>query len=246
MSMNKTQPTEASVSLFLEGISDEQREGSLRLIDIMREVSGHDPVLWGPSIIGFGSTHYVYDSGHEGDMPQLAFSPRSTALTIYLEGFDEYDTQLKKLGKYRLSKACLYIRRLADIDIDVLREMLQLSFTRALSPNSKPTTVEEYVASISPKARPLFSTLRELAKETLPHANEVFSYGIIGYKVDDKRARVYISGWKNHVALYPIPRSEQLQEKLKSYIKGKGTLWFNLDEPLPESLIKEVILDLAS
>jgi hypothetical protein len=101
--------------------------------------------------------------------------------------------------------------------------------------------VEDYVSSVPTVARAMFDQLRDLVQKQLPSANEVFSYGIIGYKIDDKRARVFISGWKDHVAMYPIPKSESLQIKLKPYIKGKSTLWFSLDQPLPTHIIKEAV-----
>lgn len=106
------------------------------------------------------------------------------------------------------------------------------------SDKTKPTTVEEYIAGVPAAARPNFDELRQLAKHSLPDAREVLSYGIIGYKIDDKRARVFVSGWKDHVAMYPIPKDTALQSQLAPYIKGKGTLWFRLDEPLPKPLIE--------
>ena len=106
--------------------------------------------------------------------------------------------------------------------------------------------VEEYIANVPAVARPLFDQLRDITKKQLPKAKEVLSYGVVGYKIDDKRARVFISGWKDHVAIYPVPKSESLQIKLKPYIKGKGTLWFSLNEPLPEHIIQEVIRELTS
>lgn len=92
---------------------------------MMREISGEQPVMWGPSIIGFGSIHYRYKSGREGDIPLLGFSPRKTAITIYFsEGFSDYQAELAHLGKHTTSVSCLYIKRLADIDVAVLRQML--------------------------------------------------------------------------------------------------------------------------
>ena len=107
-------------------------------------------------------------------------------------------------------------------------------------------TVEEYIANVPAIARATFDQLRALVKKQLPLATEVFSYGIIGYKIDDKRARVFISGWKDHVAMYPIPKNESLRSKLKPYIKGKGTLWFSLDQPLPRQIIQEAVQDLVA
>ena len=247
MSDNKTKPTAISVEDFLQTLGQNRRSEAEILIAMMQQVSGKTPVMWGPSIIGFGTQHYKYDSGREGDMPHLAFSPRKAAITIYFsEGFDRYSTHLQKLGKYKASVSCLYINKLEDVDKTVLQEMIEESFRITDSLARKPSTVEEYVASVPAAARPQFDELRSMAKILLPSANEVLSYGIIGYKVDDKRARVYISGWKDHTSIYPVPGDPTLQDELAPYIKGKGTLSFPLNEPLPGALIKKTILSLVT
>src|SRR5690606_38930231 len=115
------------------------------------------------------------------------------------------------------------------------------SFSLGAEPRVKPTSVDEYIASVPIAARPKFDELRQLVKDMLPDAKEVMSYGIVGYKTDDKRARVYISGWKDHVAIYPAPNDKELKLQLEPYIRGKGTLWFSLDRPLPKTLIKRVV-----
>lgn len=111
---------------------------------------------------------------------------------------------------------------------------------------TSPINVEEYIANIPTAARPVFDQLRGLVQKQLPTAKEVLSYGVIGYKIDDKRARVFISGWKDHVAMYPIPQSEPLRSKLKPYIKGKGALCFPLDKPLPGHIIQESARELVA
>ena len=242
----KTKPTEVSVESFLKGVSEQRREEANKLIALMQEISGKEPCMWGPSIIGFGTQHYKYDTGREGDMPQLAFSPRKASITVYFEGFDNYASELAMLGKYKHSVSCLYINKLADIDLAVLRTMLKKSFAHGSEPPVKSATVDQYIASIPSAARPKFDELRQLVAATIPHAKEVLSYGIVGYKIDDKRARVFVSGWKDHVAMYPIPASKELQTALAPYTKGKGTLWFTLDKPLPKSLIKKVVQALVS
>lgn len=121
-------PTNVNVAAFLQNIDENRRNEAHTLISLMQEISGKPAVMWGPSIIGFGAVHYKYASGHEGDMPLLAFSPRKAKLTIYFEGFDRYGKELEKLGKHTISKACLYINKLSDVDLGVLREMLQQSF----------------------------------------------------------------------------------------------------------------------
>ena len=133
MAKNKTQETELSVNGYILKIEDEtKRSDAFNLLDILEKVSGFNAKLWGPSIIGFGSYHYKYESGHEGDSPILAFSPRSTALTIYFSaGLEEREPLLAQLGKHKASKGCLYIKKLADIDLGVLETILnnQISYT---------------------------------------------------------------------------------------------------------------------
>lgn len=247
MSANKTQPTDVSVQQFLDTVSERRQEEAATLIALMQEISHEPAVMWGPSIIGFGTQHYTYDSGREGDMGLLGFSPRKAAITVYFnEGFDRYADMLKKLGTHTHSVSCLYIKKLSDIDVTVLRAMLQESYELATDPKVKATSVDEYLAHVPSAARTQLDELRAIVTETLPLATEVLSYGIIGYKIDEKRARVYVSGWKDHVAMYPTPKDEALQEALKPYRKGKGTLWFPLDEPLPKQLIAAVTTSLAS
>jgi len=122
----KTKPTKVSVNAFLKKVADvQQRADALVLLEMMQEISGQPAVMWGPSIIGFGQYHYKYDSGHEGDCGLLGFSPRKGNLVVYfLPGLVRFESYLKKLGKYKTGKVCLYIKRLSDIDVDVLREML--------------------------------------------------------------------------------------------------------------------------
>ena len=213
----------------------------------MKTISGIDPVMRGPSIIGFGNRHYIYDTGREGDVPIISFSPRKNAITFYfMEGFDRYTDELSVLGKYKTSVSCLYVKKLTDINIDILTRMLKISYGLSSTNKSKPTTVEEYIALIPNEARPLFDELRTLVTATIPHAKEVYSYGIIGYKIDDKRARVFISGWKDHLGMYPIPKDAELQKELAPYIKGKGTLWLALDQPLPKELIVKTVKALTT
>ncbi len=129
MAENKTKPTDAAVEEFLLSVAPKRAEEAKELIGVMEEISSLPPVMWGPSIIGFGSTHYRYATGREGDMPTLGFSPRKTSLTIYFsEGFSMYEDELEKLGKHKTSVSCLYINKLEDIDRGVLKEMLQRSW----------------------------------------------------------------------------------------------------------------------
>lgn len=247
MSDNKTKPTSVSVDTFSETVSDTRRAESQALINIMHQISGEEPVMWGPSIVGFGLQHYSSEAGREGDMGILGFSPRKASLTVYFyEGFDRYGEEFSRLGKHKTCVSCLYINKLADINLDVLETMLRSSYKIATSAK-KELTVDDYVASVPEVAREKFDHLRQLAREILPEAHEAMSYGVIGYKPDiKKRAVVFVSGWKDHVAIYPVPKDETLLPKLKPYIKGKGTLWFGLDQPLPKDLIVQIIESLKS
>ena len=129
MAENKTVKTGASVDEFMTAVENKRRrEDGLVLIEMMRDVTGLEPEMWGPSIIGFGSYHYKYESGREGDMPLIGFSPRKQSLSLYImSGFDEYEELLGKLGKHRTGASCLYINKLADVDMGVLRELVSQS-----------------------------------------------------------------------------------------------------------------------
>ena len=126
---NKTQKTDASVEDFLNAVEDEQkRKDAFEVLRLMAEVSGKEAKMWGPSIVGFGTYHYKYASGREGNFMRIGFSPRKTALTLYImAGFSRYDTLMKQLGKYKTGKACLYIKKLEDVDQKVLLELMKAS-----------------------------------------------------------------------------------------------------------------------
>jgi hypothetical protein len=130
MSQNKTRPTTTSVNSFLGIVEDEiQRQDSYTLISIMKEITGEEPIMWGPSIIGFVSYHYKYDSGREGDMLLTGFSPRKQNLSLYImAGFTKYKALLQKLGKHKTGKSCLYIKRLSELNTDVLTELIKASY----------------------------------------------------------------------------------------------------------------------
>lgn len=128
MAKNKTQETDKSVYQFLdEFINDEaKREDSKILINLMSDVSGYDAKMWGASIVGFGSYHYVYESGREGDAPIIAFSPRKAAFSLYVfRGNKEESTLLPRLGKFKMEKGCIYVKKVADIDLNILSEILR-------------------------------------------------------------------------------------------------------------------------
>jgi hypothetical protein len=129
----KTKVNDASVEEFLSKVEDEQkRKDSFAIVEMMKQVTKKAPKMWGPAIIGFGSLHYKYESGREGDMPQIAFSPRKQNITLYIGvGHDSDNPRLKKLGKYTTGKVCLYIKKLADVDRNVLQELIADSFEKA-------------------------------------------------------------------------------------------------------------------
>lgn len=125
----KTKAHDASVEAFLDAVADERRRADGRaVLELMREVTGEEPKMWGPSIVGFGTYHYRYASGHEGDSCLTGFSPRKAALTLYvMPGFARFDEILGRLGKFKAGKGCLYLKRLADVDLAVLRELVAAS-----------------------------------------------------------------------------------------------------------------------
>ena len=137
----KTQKTDASVQAFLEAVENPaRREDAFAVLDMMREITGHEPAMWGSSIVGFDTYHYQYASGREGDWPVVGFSPRKRTLTLYImSGFDPYEALLARLGKYKTGTSCLYINKLADVDQDVLRDLIRQSVdhVRAAYPTSQ-------------------------------------------------------------------------------------------------------------
>jgi hypothetical protein len=132
MAKNKTGETEQSVIEFLNAtLTDEKKiEDSKTLIELMKSISGHEPKMWGPSIIGFGSYSYTYPSGHSGEAPLIGFSPRKAAISLYVfTGLAEHEHLLEGLGKHTIGKACIYVKKLSDIDIKVLKALMKHTIT---------------------------------------------------------------------------------------------------------------------
>ena len=138
MAPNKTLPTPADVEAFMAAIEPPARQADARVVsEIMQRVSGRPPTLWGSSIVGFGSYHYRYESGREGDGPRVGFSPRKAALTLYVGGgFPRYDDLMARLGPHATGKACLYLKRLSDVDLTVLEALVaeSLAYMRTAYP----------------------------------------------------------------------------------------------------------------
>ncbi len=139
MVKNKTAETENSVTDFINLVENEvKRNDSFKIIELLKNLAGFEPKMWGPSIIGFGSYHYKYDSGHEGDAPLVAFSPRKEAIVLYFSSnYENKNELLEKSGKHKSSKACVYIKKLDDIDIEIFKEMTakSIEYTKNLYPN---------------------------------------------------------------------------------------------------------------
>lgn len=128
MAQNKTAATQQSVETFISRVEDEtKRDDSHELLKIFKGATGEEAKMWGSSIIGFGSYHYKYESGHEGDSCLTGFSPRKNAIVLYIMNFDGREELLKKLGKVKPSKGCVYIKKLADVDTGVLKKMIDAS-----------------------------------------------------------------------------------------------------------------------
>lgn len=137
MAKYKAKTTETAVSVldFIKKLPDEQRQkDALVIVDIMQKQSGFPPKMWGPAIIGFGSYHYVYESGHEGDAPLIGFSPRKAEFALYLSSrFDKREELLLQFGKHKTAKACIYIKKIEDINVDILKKMIanSLKYSKA-------------------------------------------------------------------------------------------------------------------
>ena len=130
MAQNKTKPTEASVEEFIAAVENPVRRSDAQtIVTMFREVTGHEPYMWGPSIIGFGHHHYRHESGREGDTPNMAFSPRKANLVFYgLSSAQESAELLARLGKYKPGASCTYVNKLADVDQDVLRQLVDVNY----------------------------------------------------------------------------------------------------------------------
>ena len=129
MSELKTRQNDGDVDAYLDSVENpRRREDARRILTLMREVTGEPPKMWGSSIVGFGSYHYTYASGREGDWPVVGFAPRKQNLVLYImPGFSRYESLLARLGKHRTGKSCLYVNKLDDIDPDVLEELVRVS-----------------------------------------------------------------------------------------------------------------------
>jgi len=129
MAKNKTTETESSVIDFINTVEDlTKRNDSFELVKLMQEQTGYEPKMWGPAIVGFGSYHYKYASGHEGDAPLVGFSPRKDAVSLYLySSFESKEELLSKFGKHKAGKGCIYIKKIVDIDIEILKKMISHS-----------------------------------------------------------------------------------------------------------------------
>jgi hypothetical protein len=126
MAKNKTTESAKSVAAFIESVPDQaKRKDTLTIVELMRSHTKFEPKMWGSSIIGFGSYHYTYESGREGDMPLVCFSPRKDSIVLYLSTeFEKREELLQRFGKHRTGKGCIYIKRLEDVDMGVLKEMI--------------------------------------------------------------------------------------------------------------------------
>ena len=131
---NKTRPTGASVTAFVNAVENDTRRRDARtLLAMMKKVTGEKPKMWGPSIIGFGEYHYKYESGREGDMLNVGFSPRKANMALYVMGSIAEDDPLRdRLGKYKTGKSCLYINKLEDVDLAVLEKLVAKSYKATL------------------------------------------------------------------------------------------------------------------
>jgi hypothetical protein len=140
LSTPKTKPTNVSAERYIAGIAnEEQREDARRLVALMRRVTRKEPRMWGPSIVGFGSYHYKYASGHEGDSALAAFAARGRDLVVYIaEAFEGRDDLLARLGAHKTGKVCVYIRRLANVDLTVLEELVARSIADTRSRYPQP------------------------------------------------------------------------------------------------------------
>jgi hypothetical protein len=128
MAKNKTTHTGKNVADFIREVENEIKiQDSFLLVDLFKKETGFEPKMWGPSIIGFGNYHYKYESGHEGDAPLTGFSPRKAAIVLYLCNYEGRDLLLEKFGKHKTTKGCIYVKKMADVDVEILKKMIRAS-----------------------------------------------------------------------------------------------------------------------
>ena len=139
MAENKTKPTDASIEDFINALPTAKKiEDGFHVLEMMKRISGQEPVMWGSSIIGFDNVHYETKSGHEGDMPKLCYSPRKQRMVLYvLNDFEGQEELLEKVGKHKTGRICLYINKLADVDLAVLEQIIQASWDKANAKKKK-------------------------------------------------------------------------------------------------------------
>jgi hypothetical protein len=138
MAKTKTAKTKADPIKFLSSQPEQRRNDCMQLVQIMSEITGEDPYMYGPTIVGFANYHYVYATGHEGDAPLAAFSPRKEALNVYIMNFPGKEALMEKLGKYKATKSCVYIKKLDDISLPVLKKLIKgsMDYTRKKYPSA--------------------------------------------------------------------------------------------------------------
>lgn len=140
MAEQKTKPTDESIGTFLSKVPEDKRSDCKEIISLMKRITRSEPRMWGPGILGFGSYHYKYESGHEGDAPLVGLSPRKQNITIYLSaGFSEREKLMTKLGKHKTGKGCLYIKKLEDVDVKILQKLIEesVSFLKSTYKSAK-------------------------------------------------------------------------------------------------------------
>ena len=132
MTKSKTKQTSENVENFIESVADteQKRQDSFELLKLMQNLTGFEPKMWGPTIIGFGAYHYKYESGHKGDAPLIGFSPRKKEFSLYVyTGLDEHEHLLQNLGKFRKGEACIYVKTLSDINRDELIKLIRVTIS---------------------------------------------------------------------------------------------------------------------
>lgn len=239
---NKTQPTSNSVDDFLKTVSPSRQAEAQVVLKIMQHISGEQPVMWGPSIIGFGSMHYKYESGREGDMPIIGFSPRKANLTLYVGSFHKMGELLDKLGKHSISVSCLYIPHLKDVDLDILTKIIEKSYEQYSMKDreQKPKTMDEYKRNYRDIALERLNELESIIDSAVS-GEKLISYGVPCIKVNNKPV-IYYATYRDHTSIYPVPK--KLPTGAKEYIRGKGTFWFLHKNNLPSEIIKQITIQL--
>ena len=240
----KTIPTRNSVDKYFSEIENVDRRADCEtILQLMEKIIGEKPIMWGDSLVGFGKMVQKYSTGKEVEWLKMGFSSRKDSISIYFTcNLDDYTDLLTKLGKHKRGVGCLYVKKLTDVDIKVLEQLLTDSLTINESTKSKKdlSTIDEYIDTFPVTIRPTLQNLHKAIKDGAPDAIEAIKYRMPTYVLNGNL--VHFAAYKNHIGFYPAPSGiEKFAKELSKYVTSKGAIQFPIDKELPYELIQRIV-----